>query len=90
MKYIASWTLPYSTYREAAARFLKVGGMPTSAVKVIGRWHGMSGMGVAIVETDDAKALYQWVTEWSDVLGVSVTPCLEDADAGAVLMGLRL
>ena len=25
MKYIASWTLPYSTYREASARFLEGG-----------------------------------------------------------------
>lgn len=89
MKYIASWTLPYSTYREAAARFLQAGGLPSPSVKLIGRWHGMSGTGVAIVESDDPKALYQWVAEWADVLVVSLTPCLEDADAGAVLASIK-
>jgi hypothetical protein len=89
MKYIASWTLPYSTYREASARFLHGGGMPLPAVKLIGRWHGMSGVGFAVVECDDPKALFQWVAEWSDLFTVSVTPCLEDADAGAVLMAMK-
>ena len=27
---------------------------------MIGRWHGLSGGGVLIAETNDAKALYAW------------------------------
>ena len=56
-----------------------------TGVKLIGRWHGMSGKGWAVVETSDAKALYAWVAEWSEFLPLETTPVLEDADAGAVL-----
>jgi len=31
------------------------------------------------------KALYAWLTEWSEFLPIETTPVLEDADAGAVL-----
>jgi len=89
MKYIVSWTLPPGTFNDASARFLKAGGLPPTGVKLIGRWHGMSGAGFAAVETTDAKALYKWVTEWGDLLPIQTTPCLEDADAGAVLKELK-
>ena len=85
MKFMVSWSLPHATFRPAVARFLKAGGMPPEGVKLIGRWHGMSGMGVAVVETSDAKALYAWVAEWSEFLPMQTTPVLEDGDAGAVL-----
>ena len=85
MKFLVSWSLPQGTYRSAVARFLKAGGMPPAGVKLIGRWHGMSGAGCAVVETNDAKALYAWFAEWSEFLPVQTTPVLEDADAGAVL-----
>ena len=68
---------------------LNLPGLPSSGLKVIGRWHGMSGRGFAVVETNDHKALYAWVTEWSDLLPIETTPCLEDADAGAVLSSLK-
>ena len=89
MKYIVSWTIPQGTFQAAVARFLKTGGMPPSGVKLVGRWHGMSGNGFAIVETVEAKALYAWVAEWSDVLPLETTPCLEDADAGEVLQSIK-
>jgi len=84
MKYIVSWTLPTGTFHAAIGRFLQAGGLPPEGVTLIGRWHGMSGGGFAVVQTTDAKALFAWVTEWSDVLPLQTTPCLEDADAGAV------
>ena len=67
------------------SRFLEAGGMPPSGVDLIGRWHGMSGMGVAVVETNDAKALYAWIAEWSEFLPLQTTPVLEDDAAGEVL-----
>jgi hypothetical protein len=89
MKYLVSWTLPHATFNAAAGRFLKAGGLPPAGVKLIGRWHGMNGRGFAIAETSDAKALYAWVVEWSDLLQIEATPCLEDADAGDVLKALK-
>jgi hypothetical protein len=85
MKFMVSWSLPNATYRAAVANFLKAGGLPPAAVTLIGRWHGMSGSGVAIVETNDPSALYTWVAEWSEFLPLQTTPVLEDAEAGAVL-----
>ena len=88
MKYIVSWSLPAGTFRTAVGRFLEAGGMPPGGVKLVGRWHGMSGRGFAVVETSDAKALYTWVAQWSDLLPMETTPCLEDEDAGTVLRAL--
>ena len=89
MKYLVSWALPHSTYNTAVARFLQSGGMPPAGVKLIGRWHGMNGRGFAVVETTDAKALYAWLAEWSDLVPIESTPCLEDAEAAEVLRSLK-
>ncbi len=89
MKFIVSWSLPQATLNTANGRFLKAGGLPPACARMIGRWHGMSGKGFAVVETTDAKALYAWCAEWSDLLPIETTPCLEDADAGAVIAAIK-
>jgi hypothetical protein len=43
---------------------------------------------VAILESNDAKAVFEMRVQWSDLLDLTVTPCLEDADAGAVLAAM--
>jgi hypothetical protein len=88
MKYIVSWSLPQSTFNTAVARFLETGGSPPNGVSMLGRWHGMSGQGFAIAESTDPKALFLWQSQWADLLPMAITPCLEDADAGAVLATL--
>jgi Protein of unknown function (DUF3303) len=88
MKYIVSWTLPQGTFNAAVARFLETGGEPPKGVVLLGRWHGMSGQGFAVTESSDAKAMFQYQAQWADLLAMTVTPCLEDADAGAVLASL--
>lgn len=89
MQFIVSWKLPQGTYNDAVARFLKAGGLSPAGVNLVGRWHGMSGGGFAVVETGDPKALYAWLAEWSDVIPIEITPCLEDADAGEILASLK-
>lgn len=54
-------------------------------VELVGHWHRMSGQGFAIAESNDAKAMFEYQAQWGDLLAMTVTPCLEDADAGAVL-----
>lgn len=88
MKYIVSWLLPQGTYNEAVKRFLETGAAPPKGVQMLGRWHGMSGQGFAIAESSDAKGMFLWQAQWSDVLALTITPCLEDADAGEVLASL--
>ena len=88
MKYILTWTVPPSSFQSAVARFLQTGGAPPSGVELLGRWHGMNGTGFAIAECNDAKALYQFQAQWADLLEMTVTPCVGDDEAGAVLAGL--
>jgi hypothetical protein len=85
MKFTVKWNIPKGSVVDAEARFLQTGGMPPANVKMIGRWHGMSGGGVLIAETTDAKALYSWLSYWNDLLEFETTPCLDDAEAGEVL-----
>lgn len=90
MKYMVEWTVPPSAFDATVARFLETGGAPPDGVKLIGRWHSMTNVhGVAICETDDEKALYLWQAMWSDLIPMSVTPCLADAEAGEVLGSLK-
>ena len=88
MKYISSWRIPPGSMNAAIKRFLETGGAPPEGVKMLGRWHGMNGRGFAISEATDAKALFRWSAEWSDLMEIDVTPCVEDAEAGPVLASL--
>jgi len=63
MKFLVQWSIPHDTYRVATTKFVKTGGLPPAGVTLIGRWHGMSGKGCAVVDASDAKALYAWVAE---------------------------
>ena len=89
MKFIVKWNIPYATRLTAEKRFLDTGGLPPAAVRIIGRWHGASGWGVAIADTTDAKALYTWVQTWNDVLELEVAPCLDDAEAAEVMASVK-
>ncbi len=88
MKYIVSWTLPQATNRAAIARFLETGGAPPAGIRMLGRWHGMSGSGFAVAESDNDRALFLWQLQWSDLLPLAITPCVEDETAGAVMASL--
>ena len=63
--------------------------MPPKGVKLIGRWHGASTKGVAIAESNDAKAIYAWAATWADMIEIDVTPCLDDGEAAKVLKSLK-
>ena len=88
MKYISSWRIPSSSIDAAIEKFLATGGAPPEGVKMLGRWHGMNGQGFAISESDDAMAMYQWYAQWSNVMEITVTPCVEDAEAGPILAAM--
>lgn len=88
MKYLVNWSLPHETFSAAVAQFLETGGAPPDGVRMLGRWHGMSGQGFAVVESTDPKALYKFQAQWAGLLPLGITPCLEDADAGEVLASL--
>jgi len=49
----------------------------------------MNGKGFAVVDTNAPKLLFKWYAEWSELLPLEITPCLEDEDAADVLAVVR-
>ncbi len=89
MKFIVKWNIPCETRVAAEKRFLETGGAAQAGVKIVGRWHGASGWGLAIAESNDQKALHLWVQQWNDLLEMEVVPCLDDAEAGTVIGAVK-
>ena len=55
-------------------------------IKVVGRWHRLSGAGgVCICDTDDHAALNSRMLNWSPICEISVEPMVDDATARAGL-----
>jgi hypothetical protein len=88
MRFLTTWKTQPGTFSATIARFMESGGAPPSGVRMLHRWHGMNGTGIVVSESDDPKAIFQWVAQWADVIELNVTPCVDDADAGAVLATL--
>ena len=68
--------------REKLLRMLHNGGLKTDGdLKVKGAWISVqTGTGFALLETDDAAALYRMCSEWTDFGQVKLTPVLAAAD----------
>ena len=57
-------------------------------IRVIGRWHRLSGSGgVCVCETDDPACLNSWMLNWSPICNISVEPLVDDATARASIQG---
>ena len=84
MKFMVTWEVAPDHMPSVVARFLETGGAPPKGVKMLGRWHG-AGLGFALAECKDGKALFEWMSEWSDQLELAVHPVVEDREGAAVL-----
>lgn len=81
---MVTWKIAPAHMPSAVARFLETGGEPPKGVKMLGRWHG-AGLGFALADCKDGKALYEWTAERSDQLDFAVHPVVEDRERAAVL-----
>jgi hypothetical protein len=81
---MVTWKVAPAHMPPTVARFLETGGMPPKGVKMLGRWHGV-GLGFALAESKDGKALFEWMAQWSDQLELAVHPVVEDREGAAVL-----
>ena len=74
-------------HRDAAvARLKETQGAPPPGVKLLGRWHDVSGnRGFALSESSDAQALFKWVLNWSDLIDFEVKAVLDDAEFAKTL-----
>jgi hypothetical protein len=86
MKFMSTYSLIPGTIGTAAEKFLAGAGAPEAGVTLLGRWHNVdcSG-GYVLYETDNPAALHRGALKWADLLEISITPVIEDAEAGANL-----
>ncbi len=86
MKFMVTYPLTHHAYKERVSRFLKTGAPPPDGVALLGRWFTAShSMGFMLAETEDAKALFRWVSEWADLLDFTIEPVVTDDEAGPIL-----
>ncbi len=89
MRFMVTFPLTHHAYKERISRFLKSGAPPPSGVTLLGRWFTAShNKGFMLVETDDAKLLYRYVSEWTDIMDFDIDPVVTDEEAAAVLQSM--
>lgn len=84
MTFMMSYRLRNERRDEARARFQEAGAQPPANVKLIGRWHALTGHGWTVAESDDPIALGKWAEEWNDVLDMQITPVIGDQQLATV------
>ena len=53
-------------------------------IKLIGRWHDVAhSKGVAIIESDNTEAIYNWALNWNGILDLEISPVLDDVETKA-------
>jgi hypothetical protein len=89
MKFMSTWSLIPGSVATAAVQFLAGEATPEAGVTLLGRWHNVdcSG-GYALYETDNAAALHKGAAKWADLIEISTTAVIEDAEAGANLVAV--
>jgi hypothetical protein len=86
MKFMTSRVALPGATRECVEKFLAGEAAPEPGVTHIARWFKVDGSGgVTITETDDATLLYKSATKWADLMELSISPVIEDAQAGPIL-----
>ncbi len=83
MKFMVTWKVHEDKRHDALKTFSAMSDEDDSrdlgGVRLIGRWHDVIGFtGVAIAETDDPKALSDWLLNWNGVIDVQSVPVLDD------------
>jgi hypothetical protein len=60
-----------------------------SGIRRLDPWRESCCQGFSIIESADVKTIFRDVVRWRDLLSLTVTPCLEDAEAAEVMASLR-
>jgi uncharacterized protein YggL (DUF469 family) len=90
MKFMVSWRVHDEHRHDALKAFSEMTDEEARAefgdsIEVIGRWHDLIGLtGVAIIESDDAAAVSNWLLGWNSILDVEVTPVFDDDETRAI------
>ena len=82
----ARWAPDTQQRAEAIARFQRTDGFPLDGIRLVGRWTRVDLKGgFDLLETDDMKKLAQFAYEWNDLMQLTTTPVMDDAELGEVL-----
>ena len=86
MLFMVTFPLTHRDYDVRISRFLETGAPPPDGVTIQGRWFTAShSKGFMLVETDDPKLLFRYVSEWNSLIDFVIEPVLTDAEAASVL-----
>lgn len=85
MKFMLSWKIPPTTWQTTVVRFLETQAPPPAGVTLLGRWHTPSGSGFALLESNDAEAVFRYGAEWNAHLEHSIQVVVEDEGEARVL-----
>jgi hypothetical protein len=90
MKFVMTYKISDEAWDKAVSRFLETQAPAPKGVNMLGRWHAAAGRhGFILLESEDVTAIYRFAAEWHDVCDLSVTPVVEDEEAGTVLAGMH-
>jgi hypothetical protein len=86
MRFMVTFPLTHHGYKERISRFLETGAPPPDGVILHGRWFTAShSKGFMLAEADDPKALFRYVSEWTDIMDFEIEPVVTDEEAALVL-----
>jgi hypothetical protein len=89
LKYIITFELTTTGYKERVKRFLDTGALPPDGATMHGRWITLGhNKGFMLVESDDPGSILGWLSQWTDLINFEVHPVLEDAQVAKVLKSL--
>jgi hypothetical protein len=86
MLFMVTFPLTHRDYEARISRFLETGAPPPDGVTIHGRWFTAShSKGFMLAESNDSKALFRYVSEWSSLIDFTIEPVVTDEEAAAVL-----
>ena len=89
MKFMVTFPLTPHAYKERIARFLEAGAPPPEGVTILGRWFtSAQNRGFMVVETEEAKLLFKYTSEWADIIDFECFPVVTDEEAAEILSGM--
>ena len=89
MKFMVTFPLTHRDYKERVTRFLETGAPPPEGVTLLGRWFTAShSKGFMLVETNDAKPLFRWTSEWANLIDFQIEPVVTDEEGAPILQQL--
>jgi Protein of unknown function (DUF3303) len=90
MKFMTNWSIQQDKWLPVLKKWTSMSPQERAndagdGVKMIGRWHDMTGRtGVVIAESNDLAAVQRWIGRWNPHLDTELTPVVDDEESAAI------